>query len=121
MAYEGYSAIIYNDSQVLVRMSKAKEDVDVRILCNGKTEYRTVDRDAMLILSRTEMRGGREYGLLSMQSAVMLGCRRPSERNWMLLRDGKAVFFERCLPSCSTHILLRSRYSLQCSPNSPLW
>ena len=105
MAYKGYSAIIYNKSQILVRMKTARDREVVKVIHNNKTDYMTVFRDAILILACTEKEKGIEYGLLSMQSAVMLGCERPADDNWVLLSNGNAVYFERCLHSCFTPVL----------------
>ena len=81
MAYKGYSAIIYNKSQILVRMITTKDREVVKVIHNN------------------------EYGLLSMQSAVMLGCERPADDHWVVLSNGNAVYFERCLHSCFIPVL----------------
>ena len=105
VAYKGYSAIIYNKSQILVRMKTTKDREVVKVIHNNETNYMTVFRDAILILSCTEKEKGIEYGLLSMQSAVMLGCERPADDHWVVLSNGNAVYFERCLHSCFIPVL----------------
>ena len=61
VAYKGYSAIIYNKSQILVRMITTKDREVVKVIHNNETNYMTVFRDAILILSCTEKEKGIEY------------------------------------------------------------
>ena len=121
VAYKGYSAIIYNSSQKLMKMTSKKEEENVPVLCRGVRDYLPARRESTFIISHIEMREGKEYGLLSMQSAVMLGCKRPTEDNWVILRRENNVYFEECSFFCSTYILFWNHFSFPCLPNSPCW
>lgn len=96
MASKGYSAVLSTKKDVVMKMCAGKEKEDVCVVSNGVMEYKRNSANTPLVITCLVKQNDEEYGELSPQSAVMLGCDKPSARNWVLVRDENDVFFEKC-------------------------
>lgn len=102
MAYKGYSAIIHTRKDTVMKMCAGQEDENLAIVTNGVTNYRLNRTHTPLIIKDFSENGDMKFGLLTMQSAVMMGCEKPSDENWVVIRDEDGTYLEMCWLVCST-------------------
>lgn len=96
MAYKDYSAIIHTRNDTVMKMCEGMEEEDLIIMSNGMKKYKLNTSHTPLIIKDFYKEGDSEYGLLTMQSAVMMDCEKPSDENWVVIRNEEGIYLEKC-------------------------
>ena len=96
MACKDYSAIIHTRNDTVMKMCEGMEEEDLIIISNGMKKYKQNTSHTPLIIKDFYKEGDSEYGLLTMQSAVMMDCEKPSDENWVVIRNEDGTYLEKC-------------------------